>query len=115
MLHSLTKRGSEMTHDEMEQTNQKLDKIMKLEELDKGEYLNNLIKLAQECGASCAMDHSTTESECQSLVDNIHKRLEIAAVINMCKASAKNYKIALIATIIALLSMLAAWLAVWCK
>ena len=104
-----------MTHEEMEQTNQKLDKIMKLEKSDKGECVNKLLKLARESGASCAMDHSTADSECQSLVDNIHKRLEIAAVIDMCKTSAKNYKIALMATIIALLSMLAAWLAVWCK
>ncbi len=52
------------------------------------------------------------EDTLSELTDNILKALQTASMIDMCKTSAKNYKIAIVAAIIAALSALAAWFAV---
>ena len=58
---------------------------------------------------STAPQKTANEGE---LVYAIHQALQTATMIDACKTAARNYKIALIATVIALGSALAAWIAV---
>jgi len=81
-----------------------------------------LVRLATEVGASTtrmAMNYDSqgrqtspypynaiTETE---IVDNIHKALQTASTISLCKTASRNFWIAIVAALIALLSALAAW------
>ena len=82
---------------------------------------SSLRELAKEIGASRSNwarlggDKDATESQ---LVDNIQQAMETASMVDMCRTSAamceiasRNYKIALVAAIVAVLSALAAWVA----
>ena len=62
--------------------------------------------------SSYSKENSITESE---IVSNIHEALQTETMIEMCRISNRNFWIALIATIIALLSMIAAWMAALIK
>jgi hypothetical protein len=75
-----------------------------------------LRNLAKEVGASSEMFQASPANAGEpELVDNIIKSLQTASMILVCKTSTKNYKIALIATVIALGSALALWITVLCK
>ena len=85
--------------------------------------------LAMEIGASIWRIHPFTDGDIKALthdetkikireakeattaeiVHNIHYALQTAAMIDMCKISNRNWIIAVIASLIALLSMVAAW------
>jgi hypothetical protein len=80
---------------------------------DKEESKRELKKLADELGASgCKIYLSGGAASRGELSDYIQNALQTASMIDVCQTSAKNYKIAITAAIIALLSALAAWAAV---
>ena len=77
------------------------------------EQKKELDTLRKQIGASRAKEHRRGDDfTVGELIDNCHNALQTAAMIDMCKTAARNYKIALTATIIAILSMLGAWVAV---
>jgi len=53
----------------------------------------------------------TKEATTAEIVHNIHYALQTATMIEMCRISNRNLWIALIATVIALFAMIAAWVA----
>ena len=71
--------------------------------------------LRKEIGASQQKQHMRGE-DCtvSELIDNCHYAIQTASMIEMCEIANKNYIIALIATLIALGSAVAAWVAI-CK
>ena len=76
---------------------------------------NSLKDLSKKVGASITDRYKGHgEASIPQLVDNINQALQTATMIDMCKTANRNYKIALIATIIALGSAVALWIAV-CK
>jgi hypothetical protein len=100
-----------MTDEEIEQKRKELVEINKMESFQ--ERKKRLKELQKEVGASLyRVFVKGDENSLSELTDNIHYALQTASMINMSKTAAKNYKIALTATIIAILSMLAAWVAV---
>lgn len=105
-----------MTHEEIEKIFQRLLSIMAgtgTKEESKEIQLKNL---AKDVGASGEMYQASPANAGEpELVANILKSLQTASMILVCKTSSKNYKIALIATVIALGSTLAAWITVLCK
>lgn len=119
----LSEEDKTMTHKEIEQ---RLVEIVNMPnsgqiitkqgggKIDSGqrERYKELRHLALEVGAShisTAPQKTANEGE---LVYAIHQALQTATMIDACKTAARNYKIALIATVIALGSALAAWIAV---
>ena len=55
------------------------------------------------------------DANISGLVSNIHQALQTATMVNMCKTATRNFWIAIIVSVIAFLSMLAAWVAVLFK
>ena len=99
-----------MTNQEIEKYRQRLVEIKKLS--DSGERNKAYIDLITIVGASgCGGDKPTAQRDAENIA-SIHQALKTATMVNMCKTAAKNYKIAITASIIALLSALAAWAAV---
>lgn len=113
-----------MTHKEIEKYRQELTNILKEE--DKKVRLDKLEELAKKVGASTTRwvtteyyengrvnrtveSNEITETE---IVNNIQIALQTASMIDACKASAENYKIAIKASKTAFWSMIAAWAAV---
>lgn len=97
----------------------KLVEILKEEHA--GVRLNKLTALAKEVGASTTRMVRYTEEPLASnkiteteIVQNIEVALQTASMIDMCKNTTRNFFLALIAAVAALLSALAAWVAV-CK
>ena len=109
-----------MKHKEIEQMKVKLSEILK--EDDAGTRLRDLQPLAKQVGASTTRmvryvdepqaSNKITETE---IVHNIQEALRTETMIDMCKNSARNLWVALIATAIALLATLAAWASVLYK
>jgi len=82
----------------------------------------SLKQLARQVGASTRMVYINSQGKpvaCDAsiadLIDNIHKALQTAAMIDMAKTAARNYRITVIAAAAALLATLAAWAAVVVK
>lgn len=81
--------------------------------------LNALLKLAQSVGASIIKMEPTPSVYSQNaiteleIVNGIHYALQTASMINMAETAARSYWIALVASLIALLSAAAAWVAVF--
>ena len=99
-----------MTNQEIEKYRQRLVEIKKLS--DSGKRNKAYIDLITIVGASgCGGDKPTAQRDAENIA-SIHQALQTATMVNMCKTAAKNYKIAITAAIIALLSALAAWAAV---
>jgi hypothetical protein len=72
-----------------------------------------LRELANKLGASGEMYRASPANAGEAeLVANILTALQTASMIDMCKTSNKNYRIAIAAAIVAILSALAAWVAV---
>jgi hypothetical protein len=69
-------------------------------------------ELAKKVGASSEMYRASPANAGETeLIANILTSLQTASMINMCRTSNKNYKIAIAAAIAAILSALAAWAA----
>ena len=115
-----------MTREEFENKRKELTKIF-LIETDAGPRLDKLTQLAREVGVSITLmgqppivspdlipmaKNLITETE---IVHNIELALQTWTMINMCKTASRNFWIAIIASLIAFLSMLAAWVAVLSK
>ena len=100
-----------MTDQEIEKYRQRLVDINKMKDFQ--ERKRQLKELAREVGAGQARYFvKGNEDTLSELTDNINDALRTEAMIAACKTSAKNYKIAIVAAIVAFLSMLAAWAAV---
>lgn len=95
---------------------EKKERLVKIQRDDyQGDQMDDLRKLALEVGASrYKMYHLSGGAGQAELVDHIHQALQTASMIEMCKTASRNFIIALIATIIALGSAVALWVAV-CK
>jgi len=116
-----------MVHKEIERYRERLREIVNMpdsgellaipnsdKKMDTGQYerYKALRHLALEVGGShisTAPQKTANEGE---LVYSIHTALQTETMIDMCETAAKNYKIAIIATIIAGIATLAAWAAV---
>lgn len=119
-----------MTREKIAKYRQDLRDILKKDDEDK--RLENLKKLAKEIGAGYVHTKiaptattrpdgngsvtitdlnpiSISESE---LVLNINNALQTETMIDMCKTAARNFRIAVIASIAAMVSALAAWTAI---
>jgi len=106
-----------MTHKEIEKYRQRLTeiKINLKGEQNREQRIAELLSLAMEVGASTGWQRSADGGvDPVGLVNNVHMALQTATMINMCKTASRNFIISLLATIIALGSALAAWVAV-CK
>jgi len=110
-----------MTREEIKRNRETLTKI--LAEEDAGKRLEELQRLTKEVGTSVTrmvrvqtwhdaskvyytVSNEITESE---IIHNIQETPKTETMINTCKVSVKYYKVYLLATIIALLTMLANW------
>lgn len=103
-----------MTYEEIQQKKQRLIDIQKMSDSNQGKRYRALRDLAIEVGASTISTYHQKPANEGELADNIHQALQTATMIDMCKTASRNYVIALIATIIALGSAVALWIAV-CK
>ena len=120
-----------MKRKEIEKRKGELDEILK--EADAGVRLQKLTALAKEIGASVTKmgnvqtghdaarvhyvsQNIITESE---IVHNIQESLQTHVMIDMCNTAARNFWITLVAMLITLFAMLAAWTGVivdwWCS
>ncbi len=73
--------------------------------------LTELSELAKQVGVSPRDIHSATPAA--QIIQEIHQALQTASMINMAETAARSYWIALVASLIALLSAAAAWVAVF--
>ncbi|UCE07346.1 MAG: hypothetical protein JSW07_04760 [bacterium] len=98
-----------MTHGQIEAY-----RVKKTEILAKGENVyDSLVELAKEVGASITnRDKGHGKTSEPQLVENIDFALQTASMIETCKTSAENYKIAIKASKTAFWSMIAAWAAI---
>ncbi len=101
-----------MTHKEIGRYRKRLVEILQREKTP--ERTQALYDLAKEIGASTGKKRAGEDDiDPVGLVDNIHFALQTASMIDMCRTAAKNYWIALVATLVALISAAAAWTAVY--
>jgi len=109
-----------MTNKEIEEYQKKLQEIIDRPKQPDGNPAKgtkgDLQELARKVGASTRAVYTGEggkqlgyDAGISDLIDNIHTALQTATMVNMCEIAAKNYKIAITAAIIALLSALAAW------
>ncbi len=102
-----------MSHKKIEEARERLIEIVNMSDLQKQK--KELHILRKEIGASQHKEHKRGDDFTVSeLIDNCHYALQTASMIEMCKTATRNFVIALIATLIALGSAVAAWVAV-CK
>ena len=109
-----------MNHKKIELYRQRLSKLT-AECSDEQKKSEELKELAREVGASTyviwvhptSSTIRTTGADTPELIRNIHQALQTASMINMSKTANRNFVIALTATIIALGSAIALWVAVW--
>jgi hypothetical protein len=113
-----------MTHKEIEACRKELAEIIDRPPQPNGNPAKSskedLQKLARKVGASTrAMYVNPTNARpvgydagISDLIDNIHQGLQTATMIDMCKTANRNFFIALVATLIALGSAVALWVAV---
>jgi len=99
-----------MTNKELEKKKRDLREIQTGD--DKKQRTERLQNLAKALGANIKMQSSGLEANEAELTYNIHYALQTAAMVNMSKTAARNFWIALVASAIAFLSMVAAWVAV---
>lgn len=105
-----------MTHKENEKYRKRLTQIkidLKGKE-HREQRIAELLSLAMEVGASTGRQRSADGSvDPIGLVNNIHIALQTASMIDMCRTANRNFVIALTAVGVAIVSALAAWVAVW--
>ena len=102
-----------MTYKEIEKNERKRDDILKMPDEPAGSRQVKLQYLAKAVGAS--VSHKPWGDCCAGepeLIDNINDALRTSTMIVMSKTANRNFTIALIATVIAFGSALAAWIAV---
>jgi hypothetical protein len=99
-----------MKRKESKDYSEELRKI--LQESDVAKQNQPLRDLAKEVGAQ--QPNSKGVEFRDEIVKNINHALQTLAMIEMCKTASRNFVIALIATLIAFGSAIAAWVAV-CK
>ncbi len=108
-----------MTRKEIKKKRDELISI--LGEENAGFRLEKIQKLAKEVGASVTRmaiagkylaNNEITETE---IAHNIQESLQTETMIEMCRISTRNFWVALIATVIAMLAMIAAWVAATAK
>jgi len=116
-----------MTHRESELYRLKLAEITKELPKEVGEYLpeslkEGLLDIARKVGActrSARIDDNGNRivynASIEDLISNIYQALDTASMIETCRISARNFWISLVATIISLLAMVAAWVAALAK
>ena len=127
-----------MTHEESEKHRLKLTEIIKGLPEDVGEPLPDglkpdLLELARKVGACTRSAHikdngdrEVFNASIEDLISNIHQALYTASMIETCRISARNLWVAVIASIIAFisvligstigfLSMVATWFAILAK
>lgn len=101
-----------MTNKEIENKRNKLIQIVNMSSGTEDQRRKELRKLALEVGAS----HKSTERQKTAnegeLVVGIQDALQTASMINACKTASRSFWIALIATMAAAISAIAAWAAV---
>ncbi len=103
-------KGEIMAHKKIEADRQRLIDIKKMP--NSGEKNKAYIELEAKLGASgCGRDIPPGERDAEH-IRSINQALQTAVMVDMCKTASKNYKIAITAAIIALLSALAAWAAI---
>ena len=110
-----------MNRRQIEEAEQELERILSKEALPDGNppptQKNQLRRLARRVGASI---RSTSERNgriggrpalISEIIGNIHTALQTHSMIDACRISGRNFWIAVIASIVAFLSMVAAWVA----
>ena len=100
-----------MKRKDLERYRQELIEILKKPESERRGFLE---KLAIKVGASLVTKYGIEYANEGEIVHNIEQALRTETMIDMCKIANRNFVIALIATVIALGSAAAAWVAV-CK
>jgi len=110
-----------MTHKESEQYRLELTEITKRLPEKVGECLpeglkEELLCVARKVGACTRSAHINDNGDrvvynasIEDLISNIYQAINTASMIEMCRISARNFVIALGATIISFLAMVAAW------
>ena len=122
-----------MTNAEIEAYRQRLNTLTDecSDKKSESRIKKELTELAREVGASTRVlwihpnssSIETSDAATPELIRNIHQALQTASMVNMCRTATQNYEIAVTATkaavinnriaaAIAILSMLAAWVAV---
>ena len=108
-----TVRRKMVVDEEIERREQRLLETQNIPDSEQNRRFKELQTLARELGASTIrMYPGHGDAGEAELTDNIHRALQTASMIDMCKTSSRNYKIAIVAAIAAVLSALAAWVAV---
>ena len=100
-----------MTHKQIEKYRATLVEILNQQKSQ--ERTDALFKLAKEIGASTGRKRSGEDVDPVGLVDNIHQALQTATMIDMCRTASKNCWMALVSALVALISAVAAWTAVY--
>ena len=98
-----------MTTKEMNRYRSRLVDLTKKYDKLSPEGIDELSELAHQVGVS----PRDVESRAADLIQQIHQALQTASMINMAETAARSYWIALVASLIALLSAAAAWVAVF--
>jgi hypothetical protein len=101
-----------MTNKEIENKRNKLIQIVNMPSGTEGPRCKELRKLALEVGASHKSVSGIKTAKEAELVVGIHDALQTALMINACKTASRNFWIALIATMAAAISAIAAWAAI---
>jgi hypothetical protein len=91
-----------MTSNELRICQNQLHKLLS----DRKASGNDYADLAAKVGVWC-------DSDPEVMANRIHQALQTASMINMAETAARSYWIALVASLIALLSAAAAWVAVF--
>ncbi|MCK5174209.1 MAG: hypothetical protein KAR47_12520 [Planctomycetes bacterium] len=101
-----------MTHRQIERHRRHLVEILQREKSP--QRTEALYALAKEVGASTGKKRDGEgDIDAVGLVENIHYALQTASMTDMCRTAAKNYWIAFVASLVALVSAAAAWMAVY--
>ncbi|OHB62082.1 MAG: hypothetical protein A2168_05790 [Planctomycetes bacterium RBG_13_50_24] len=114
-----------MTHRESEQYRLELTEIIKELPKEVGECLpeglkDRLLDIARKVGASTRSARINDNGQrivynasIEDLISNVYQALDTASIIEACRISARSSWISLVATIISLLAMVAAWVVAW--
>jgi len=120
-MSKLRAKEKTMTHKEIEKYRRRLVEILNRSDSET-EKRRALQDLAREVGANVYMADAEMSVRISMLTDNINDALQTATMIDACKTASKNYKIAFVVTMIALvsmfialLSMLGTWVVVFRK
>ncbi len=105
-----------MTTKRIEKKRNELIQIVKMQSGTESERLKKLRELALEVGASHLSPNGNRTANEAELVSGIQTALQTASMLNACKAARKAWIVALLASLVSLLSAIAAWAAVfeWC-